>query len=149
MTIFFTVLSGVLIFVFGQTILKLLIEPVYEMKKVIGDTAYTLLQNSNAYGNAEVITDPERLTAVRNELRSLGSNLLKSISTIPFYKTTRKWFLLPSEEEVEEAISCLIALSNSLVVGNPMHISSREKKVFESLKIYLYKDWKTEIIAKD
>ena len=148
MTVFLTVISGVLIFVLGQTILKLLIEPVNDMKKAIGDVAYTLLQYSNAYGNVEVISDAAKLANIRNEIRTLGSNLLRCISVIPFYKTARKWFFLPREEEVEEAISCLIGLSNSLVVGDPMRISERERKVFESSKIYLLKDWKTEIVMK-
>ena len=118
------------------------------MKKDIGNVAYSILQYSNVYGNTEVITDKETLKEIQEELRSLASNLLRCISVIPYYSKTRKIFSLPTEEEIEEAITCLIALSNSLVIGNPIHIAERERKVFKSLNIYLYKDWKTEMVTK-
>ena len=149
MTVFVTVISGVLVFVFGQTILKLVIDPVNEMKNHIGNVAFSLLQHSNVYGNAEVLNANDNLSNIKTELRSHASNLLRSTSIIPFYSKTSKLFSLPSEEEVEKAITSLIALSNSLVIGNPRHIAEKEREVFESLKIYLYKDWKTEIITKD
>lgn len=148
MTIFLTILSGVAVFVLGQTVLKLLIEPVNDMKRTIGEVAFTLLKYSNAYGNPAVVADATKLEKVRSEIRELGSGLLKGLSVVPFYPTTRKWFFLPPEKDVEEAISCLIGLSNSLVVGNPIHISEREKKVFRLLKVYIFRDWKTDIVAR-
>ena len=147
MTIFLTIISGVFVFVLGQTILKLVIEPVNEMKQTIGNVAFTLLQYSNAYGNTEVIADAEIVKNIKTEIRSLASNLLRSVSIIPFYPKIRKIFALPTEAEVESSITGLIALSNSLVIGNPIHIAEREREIFESLKIYLYKDWKSTLVT--
>ena len=45
-TVFFTVLSGVITFVIGQLIVKLLLDPIQDMKKTIGQVSHTLVEQS-------------------------------------------------------------------------------------------------------
>ena len=54
-TIFWTVLSAVTSFVIGQVIVKLVIEPVQEMKKTVGQVAHALIDR------AHVISSPGTL----------------------------------------------------------------------------------------
>lgn len=50
-TVFFTVLSGVSIFVIGQLIVKLVLDPVHDLKKIIGQISHTLIERANIIAN--------------------------------------------------------------------------------------------------
>ncbi|PXW88927.1 hypothetical protein C8R34_10676 [Nitrosomonas sp. Nm84] len=50
-TAFLTVLSGVITYVLGQLIVKLLIDPVQEMNKTIGQIAHSLIEYANVIAN--------------------------------------------------------------------------------------------------
>lgn len=47
--IFTTVVSGTLVFVVGQIILKFIIEPIHKQKEIIGEIADALIYYANLY----------------------------------------------------------------------------------------------------
>lgn len=54
LTVFLTVLSGVMTFVIGQLIVKLLLDPVQDMKKTIAQISHTLIERENVIANPGV-----------------------------------------------------------------------------------------------
>ena len=87
MTIFLTILAGVTTFVLGQIFLRLLVEPVHELKRTISDIAVALIQHANVYCNPGVAgEDKEREVAW--ELRSLASRLNAQMYLVPAYSKT-------------------------------------------------------------
>lgn len=114
MTIFLTILSGVIIFVLGQLTLKLLIEPIHECRRTITDIAFSLIDYANIYGNPGVAGNEAEKQASK-ELRRLSSCLNAQMYLIPYYRFISKIFGLPSRNRVVEAASNLIGLSNGVV----------------------------------
>ncbi|HHF2923665.1 hypothetical protein HJ030_17640 [Vibrio parahaemolyticus] len=111
MTIFGTVLSGVLVFVLGQIILKLLIEPIQSYKKHISKIGFDLIKFGNVLGNPKGKEDTVTNNAC-TKMRSHSSSLYSYLYLVPFYKVTCRIFNLPTEDDVLEATKELIGLSN-------------------------------------
>lgn len=111
MTIFGTVLSGVLVFILGQIILKLIIEPTQEYKKKISQIGFDLIRLGNIFANPRGRKDDDMLKAC-TQMREHSSSLYSYFYLVPFYRVTGFIFGLPSEEQVLEATKELIGLSN-------------------------------------
>jgi hypothetical protein len=113
MTVFLTVLSGVITFVLGQLIIKLFVDPVHDFRRVIADIALVLIEYANVYANPGV-AGSEIEKKVSEDLRRLSSRLNAQTYLIPCYSITAKVFGLPSRNKVLDATSNLIGLSNAV-----------------------------------
>jgi hypothetical protein len=139
MTVFLTVLSGVLIFVLGQLILKLVIEPVQEFKRTVADIALALIEYANVYANPGV-ADQEVAKKVSEELRKLASRLHSQIYLIPSYQVTAKVFRLPSRKKITNCSEDLIGLSNGVFEASanlPIVNCQRADAIRHSLGIFV------------
>jgi hypothetical protein len=137
-TVFYTVLSGVITYVLGQIVVKLIIDPVQEMKKLIGRIAHSLTEHANVYLNPGV-GPPEILDSTAIFLRQLSAELEAQIYLVPLYETTRRIFGLPSKDDVLKAAGALLGLSNSVRRAGPRTAESnaeREQVIKDSLGIY-------------
>jgi hypothetical protein len=109
--IFFTILAGVLTFVLGQVVIKLFIEPVHSMKRVVADISHKLILYANLYANPKPLGDESQDQALK-EFRELSSRLHAAMSLIPIYPVTSFIFGLPKRSDVVKASSNLIGLYN-------------------------------------
>ncbi len=112
-TVLLTIVSGVLTFVLGQIFVKLVIEPVHEMKKTIGQISHSLIEHANVIANPGV-PSKEVMHEASRQLRRLSSQLHAHLFLVPLYVVTARIFFLPSATKVREASTALIGLSNSL-----------------------------------
>ena len=109
----FTILAGVSIFVLGQFFLKLVLEPIVEFKKSLGElSAFFLREQSN-------ITNAYCTVEIENELQRLSSTILANKQAIPFYKVFSKLRCLPSLENLDSACRSLNLISNYISPNNP------------------------------
>lgn len=99
MDIFLTILSGVAVFVLGQTFLKLVIEPVHRLKESISDISYALVYYADIYSNPG-ITGTQNESETKQKLRTLSSELNAATYLIPKYNWSRLIFGLPSRENI-------------------------------------------------
>ena len=113
MNVFLTIFSGVTVYVLGQILMKLLIEPIHGYKATVGEISIALVNLANIYANPGVHT-VERNDAASCELRMLASKLSAQIFLIPCYDWTAKVFRLPSKDQIHEVKSNLIGLSNGV-----------------------------------
>lgn len=116
------VLAGVLIFVLGQLILKVFIEPVQQFKKTMAEIAHTSVRYSYAIHGADSL--PEELRdEVSDKLRHLSGQLYADMELIPLfpYPVLRWIFQLPHRAQVYKTAQNLIA------VGSWMRSSSQHK----------------------
>ncbi len=88
-TVFITVLSGVITFVIGQLIVKLLLDPVQDMKKTIGQVSHTLVERANVIANPGVPTKVV-MDNTSDSLRKLSSQLHAYLYLVPCYDKTSK-----------------------------------------------------------
>lgn len=148
MAVFLTILSGVIVFVTGQLILKLLIDPVQEFKKTVADVAMALIEYANIYANPGIV-DREIAKKASQELRKLSSRLNTQIYLVPSYQIVAKVFRLPSKEKILKSSKNLIGLSNGVLqsgTGSDLPLANCKKAdaVRDLLGIFVPEDERTE-----
>jgi len=141
LTVFLTVVSGVLTYIIGQLVLKLVIEPVQELRKTIGLISHALIEHANVFSNP-VGGEMEALHKTSSSLRSLSSQLQSHLYLMPKYYLTAYIFRLPSHKQIRDASSALIGLSNSIFRPSPGENfykvnAKRVETICDSLGIYL------------
>lgn len=117
-----TTLGAVLVFVTSQLLGKLVIEPIQDLKKLLGEIRYALVFH------AQAILTPVGNIAAEEEaakvLRKLACDLRSKVGSIPYYEHWAKCSrgFLPIQGDALEASKLLIGLSNSV------HQNSRSGK---------------------
>ena len=111
--IFQTVFAGVAVFVLGQIVLKLVIDPVQQLKRTIGEVSFALAFYANVYTNPG-IPKPELMDEASTKLRQLACQVAADLRVIPLYRHVRLLFALPSYENILSAQASLIGLSNGV-----------------------------------
>lgn len=111
---FFTIITGVLVFILGQIFLEFVLRPIQEYKKLKGKVAKYLVLYASCYSNPQFVEDgnSEKHDKAGEELRELASEVLAFSETIPNYLITL--MLIPKKEKLKIASENLIGLSNSL-----------------------------------
>ena len=112
-SLFVTIVAGVSVFVIGQFILKLVLDPVVEFKKALGELSAFFLREQASITNAMATED------TANEIGRLSSSLLSLREAIPFYTLSRFIFFLPSHASIEESCKNLNWIAYSVVKDAP------------------------------
>jgi|SRR5690606_2987525 len=144
MSIFFTIIAGVVTFVLGQVVVRIYLEPVQHFRSLIGETSVSLI-NYGIFGRQGEEYSGALFQDASKEIRLLASRLEAGTYLIPNYEAVAKLFKLPSKPEVYEAVACLLDISNTL--ANYNHLStnyvfkhynnSQAEKVRGLLKVYV------------
>lgn len=113
MEFFLTIISAVIIFTLGQISLKLIIEPIHELKKEIVEVLNAMVFYANKISSPNS-NNQEIADEVGKILRKYASSLEAKSSIIPFYGVFELFRILPSKKYILEAKSLLIGLSNSI-----------------------------------
>jgi len=141
-TVFVTVLSGVLTYVFGQLLVKIVIEPVQEARRTIGQISHSLIEHAHVISNPGVPSE-EVMRETAQHLRKLSSQLQSHLYLVPRYAVTARMFALPSRDQLLSASKYLIGLSNSVYrATDRVHEqnASRVEKICDALSIYMPDD---------
>lgn len=104
-SVFITVISGVLIFIIGQIILKLILDPAVKLKETIGNVSALFLREQNK------ITNLSASDETLQKMKELASSLMAQKQAIPLYAATRFIAQLPPEKRVENACGQLNKIS--------------------------------------
>jgi hypothetical protein len=130
--------SAVVIFLVGQFVLKLMLEPGVAARRTIADARTTFDYYANVWANPPQPRQPasdEQLEA-SSALRRAAGQLRAAPASVLGYRVVRRLLKLPSESEMREAASNLIGLSNNLFGGgshafeNAMAYSDAVTKIF-------------------
>lgn len=127
-----TIIIGVLTLVFGQIVIKFVIEPIQRQQELIGKIAHNLIYYADIWSNPgfaskENHEEPSKIFRQQSsELRAL-TNLIKG------YHYFSGLGLVPSFENVDKAAKNLIGLSNSLIgIFHYKHLSEPEFRLMVS-----------------
>jgi len=123
-----TVVTGVIVLVLGQVIVKFLLEPVGDLKRTLAKIHYAFIFHDQAI-LTPTAGDTARCDKAAEALRDLASELFSKTEAIPLYGTVRAAMFcrLPKHKDALSAAVSLRALSNSV------HMPDRTKN-FERLK---------------
>jgi len=109
--IFYTVLSGTLIFVLGQIIQNFILDPIYKYKKVVGKIDNKLKYYANILTNSLIAE--KYLITITNVMRRLSCDLETSYKQIPFNKLFVLAKVVQSKKRISDSARGLIFLSNA------------------------------------
>ena len=107
-----TVIGGSLLFLFGQVVMKIVLEPLLEIRKAIRDVQYNLSFHASVVTNARIV-DPSSLNVARETFRVLFCQLHSATNSLPAYGLFSFLRLIPRRIDIEEAVRDLIRLSNT------------------------------------
>jgi len=132
-----TILVGVIVFVSGQILIKIFIEPVNELMLEIGKVADELIFYSNIYTNpGSNIIPEEKKREASQALRRRATFLIAKASMIKLYWVPSKIGLLPSKKNILEAHGELIFLTNTIFNGDALQNLESGKQIQKLLKLW-------------
>lgn len=137
MSVFWTVLAGVVVFVVGQAIQRFILEPIQEQRRIIGDIANALVFLANVgplpeWAPAGDLVLPASHEEASRTIRSLAARLRATLWTIPLYNWWAGLRLIPPRAAIDTASQQLIGWSNSLQRGQP---DAARQRVAAALKL--------------
>ncbi|MBU0974381.1 hypothetical protein KKD03_01635 [Patescibacteria group bacterium] len=105
------VLSGTLVFVFGQVLQKFVLEPIYEYKKIVRKIDNKLKYYANILTNSGF--NKELIVKVTDTVRALSCDLESSYKQIPFNNFFSTIETIETKNNIAEVATKLISISNS------------------------------------
>lgn len=127
-----TAFAGMIVFVASQLLGKLVIEPIQDFKKLLGEIRYALVFHEQAALTPGGKTEKEDEAATA--FRKLACDLRSKISAVPLYDRWARMSegFLPKRQDVIDASVCLMGLSNTVhsanrFESNPARISKIER----------------------
>lgn len=144
--VFYIIIAGVIIYVLGEIIVKIVIDPVQELKRVIAEIAFKLIHYSHVFklasfeepaGEAAGETiNQKKLEEAAEEYRRLASMLNAGYRLVPFYPIAKFLFFLPKEADIIEARNALLEMSEEIFAApKSFVISERRKSIQKMLKV--------------
>jgi hypothetical protein len=134
-------MAGIIIYVLGEIIVKIVIDPVQELKRIIADIAFKLIHYSHVFklsasgesATAEKEIDPEKLEQAAEEYHKLASMLNAGYRLVPFYALARIIFFLPKEVEIVNARNALMEMSEEIFTAQKSFVISEKRQHIEKL----------------
>lgn len=143
MILIYLIVAGIFIYVLGEIIIKIVIDPVQELKRVIAEIAFKLIYHSHVYKlstsddraatSTEKEIDTQKLEQVADEYRKLASLLNASFRLVPFYPFTRVAFSLPKEVDIINARNALLDMSEEIFATPKSFVISEKRKSIEKM----------------
>ena len=140
--VFYIILAGVIIYVLGEIVVKIVIDPVQELKRVIADIAFKLIHYSHIYQisssedtgqAAEKTIDQQQLEQAANEYRKLASMLNAGYRLVLFYALVRVAFFLPREADIITARNALLEMSEEIFATPKSFVIAEKRKSIEKM----------------
>lgn len=128
-----TIIGGVVVFVVGQTILKVLLEPVSELRRSIGFVSSVFLRHQAKITNGRCNDE------MQDDLHQAASQLLVNAQAIPLYRLCGKVFKLPPDAELIRAAHAMNLIASrgrgEETQGSVEEFNRSLREVGESLRI--------------
>ena len=141
-----------LIFMLVCIFIKLVIQPVHQLKKTMADILHTFVRYTHVIHYADVIP-PDLHSEVYEKLRQLSNQLYEDMSLIPKcffnYPSFSKIFSLPEEKMIYKSAQNLTATANWIYVKHKRKLNYMVKNIQTACdNLGLYIDPKDRITNK-
>jgi len=130
------------VYVLGQLLSKFFIDPLYELRKAIGQVRFNLSFHSPTI-STPIGRSTEASDAARDALRQSSSDLIAKLESVPLYLAVRllSFGTFPPRKDIEAAAVHLRALSTYVHEGGAKanedldHIHKRIEKIKQGLRL--------------
>jgi hypothetical protein len=135
-------LMGVAVYTIGQILSKFFIEPIYEIRKTVGEIRFNLDFHAPAIHNPIARTE-EASNAAEQALLKSSCDLISKLHAVPAYNVARHlaFGALPQRQSIENAAAQLRALSSCMhETGAQAHsskaeVAARVEKIMRFLRL--------------
>ena len=134
LTFFSAIITGILIFVLGQILLKIFIEPVQDLMRCLGQIRYCMEYHANIFCNPGV-AGQAKMDQATDELRLNASKLQEALYLVRFFSIWKIARLLPPKKNIEQVSSELIGLSNSVHSGTCGQNVNRRERILNLISV--------------
>jgi len=130
MNVFWTILAGVLVFAGSQFILKLILEPLVEFRKVLSEISHTMLFNQPA-----IFSCMEKNDKLSETISLLSAKLRSTTYLIPRYQIMGKLPFFKLKEDIKKACFKMNQLSHNVrdPGEDPGNVVAQNKQILEEL----------------
>lgn len=135
LTFVLTILGGVLIFLIGQIALRVCFEPLQQLRSAIADVIFVLHYYASIYTNQAKERPNELNERAEDALREKAGILFSRAQIITCYKVFASVNLIPTYNNVEEAVRGLTFISNNIRSGDPKDNEAARDRIQQSLGI--------------
>jgi hypothetical protein len=111
--VFYTVISGTLVFVLGQILQRFLLEPIKEYKKTVGKIDNKLKFYSNVLTNPIFSKDRKMIVEITDIMRTLSCEIESAYKQIPLTSWLSKLKIVERKKDIAKVAQDLIFLSNA------------------------------------
>lgn len=128
-----TIITGVLVYVLGQIIIKFFVEPIYEQRKAIGDVLDMLIFYGIIYVNASNF-DKQQHDEVAKAMREKSSLLRVRTYAIPHYDSLANLGIVLERKSIHAVCKSLNAISHDVYDKDPsMKMYEEAREAFKTL----------------
>ena len=133
-----TVVSGTLIYVLGNILVRLFLEPVVELRKVIGETGDALIYFANVYTSPikEGGQASDKQLECMKTLRQAATRLMGKAYGAPCLWAFAIFSIVPWRAKIREAHSALIGLSNMVGDRDTRAVNQKRQEVERALGLF-------------
>jgi len=125
-------LTAVVVFLIGQAVIRFVLDPLVEMRKLIGQLATDLVYYRNRFSHPPGNTTEEWIEATSTYRRHAAA--LRSLPlAVPFYNSLANLFSLPCRQQASEASSNLIGISNMTFDNPTRHDFAAKNEQFDTV----------------
>lgn len=111
--VFYTVLSGTLVFILGQILQRFVLEPIQKYKSTVGRIDNKLKFYANILTNTIFGQDKNMMVEITDTMRNLSCDIESDYKQIPFSAFFSKIRVVESKKDVTRVAQGLIFLSNA------------------------------------
>lgn len=138
----FTIIGGVIVYVFGQVLSKFFIDPLHDLRKAVGEVRFILAFHARII-HTPASRSKERSDKAQEALMNSSCELIAKLYALPLYKFTRllSFGVLPCKKAIEEAARKLRGLSTYMheegneATDSIKEINARVEKIERLLSI--------------
>lgn len=112
LTFFLTVITGLTVLVIGQVIIKFILEPIQEQKKIISEISSLLSYYANIYTEPGY-AKPKIEWEASQDIRHISTQLNAITNSIPKYNFFQKLNLVKPKKDIFKACDDLMGISNN------------------------------------
>jgi hypothetical protein len=127
-SIMLTILSGVTVFVLGQFVLKLVLDPIVALKTVFGELSAFFLREQAK------ITGATSTNEITDEIHRISSSILANRQAIPFYPFFAACLRLPNEKMLLEGCQSLNSIGYHVNPNIPFSGGDRYEAIIKEMK---------------
>ena len=108
-----TLIGGVFLLVVSQFIIRFVVDPLIDFRRLLGEIGHVLVFYSHYFFNASAVASKPEFQKATEQCRTLASQLRSFSNAVPLYSLLCRFHLVPRHEDVYQASGHLIGLSNT------------------------------------